>query len=1082
MRYRRGNFFLAFIIVIVLAISVAVPSVKDDTELLFNQGGMVNQYDQFQTDVDRAKHSFDDDGVPYLEIEGIGTERHPAWTGLYALEYLENEEMDKFWACVNWLTDNLEKQNGHYVWLYNFDNTYNDIYIKAPWYSAFGQALGIQALVAAYNESYEEKYITTAEKAAEILFVSIDESGLLYQKNGDIWFEEIPVPIENPSHILNGHMRTLLAIKQLFDVTGKSEYQIWFEKGMTTLEKWLPLYDTGYTLRYDLNPKRKELLFRFNNPFGFDLTDLAIDQISLFDPIHNQQIDLDVGSNVDSNGDKRIAGNDWGQIEELDGRSIRRLNPVTPATFDKELDGEFHSPGTYFYFNLPSEWTDNLRSEWYELVIKYKDEKPGNITIQQRAISPGPAFRDLREGDLLITGSGEWREWRIPLRNSDLGYWVGLSYAEKHSEYLTELAKYSHTLKQWDNKMKSYLTLATRFNAEKTELTTVQPLDLPRQTPMLDYYSLDSEGVLRQHQASEDNHFTSTGWDRKGDPGPPVYSPYIIAEQAFFGEIYSKSFLEPGMNMSYEELKEYYGVDPLKIKSAPAYKWITLNGKTISKDAKVWDFTFDNAYNDVVSKNPWQSAFGQNYIVKALFKAVNEGINYQDIDFKKLLKQALNAFTILIDDGGLAIRLNENSLFYEEVPNKTHVLNAHLVSTASFNKVNGLLQEVFITELFDKGINALKENLWLFDTGYWTRYDQNPKKEILFQIDQVAGEESIAIDKIYFENTATQSATIVDVGNIGDFDGVPRIAGIDWKATEVIDNTSVRRFNNGYQLRHEPLQGGSQHNVFFLAALPEQTFDDYFDVPVHRLVIRFKDTASGEYLIKAQSINQGNYLAFVPIRNGIIRTTGDDMWKEVEIIVLPQDMGWYMGVDYQVFHNEQIEELARQTKDWYFEQYAKKWEYYLKSFQENNKVIIEEKQDQKLINVSSTLKIIESSPTYPGFGIENGLDGKTDDNYVAFIEGDFPQYFSLGLEQVAQIKKIELIWESDENYATDYTIDFYDENGNLFYTESVNENLGNSHTINFDNSVESSKLVFTVNKTKGQQRILLRQIRVFVNR
>jgi hypothetical protein len=87
-----------------------------------------------QTDVDRAVHLLDRDGVPYLEIVGIGKQYHPAWVAIYALAYAGVETYDprlanlknaeKFSANVNWLERNLREQaNGLWVWEYGFDST-----------------------------------------------------------------------------------------------------------------------------------------------------------------------------------------------------------------------------------------------------------------------------------------------------------------------------------------------------------------------------------------------------------------------------------------------------------------------------------------------------------------------------------------------------------------------------------------------------------------------------------------------------------------------------------------------------------------------------------------------------------------------------------------------------------------------------------------------------------------------------------------------------------------------------------------------------------------------------------------------
>ena len=254
-----------------------------------------------QTDVDRAKHLVDDKGVPLLKIAGIGDQRHPAWVAIYALAYagvetydpklagLENAE--KFNACITWLERNLKQQpNGLWVWEYGFDSTYNDISIKAPWSSAFAQATGIQALLVAYKRSANNKYLALANKAAQSLFTPLAKGGFLFQSDGDIWFEEIPQPVDNPSHILNGHMRVLLALKELANASGEAATANWLKRGTDTLYRWLPRYDTGYWLRYDLNPQKKDLLFRFANPYGFPSHPLAIDKISLRDPVTKKEV------------------------------------------------------------------------------------------------------------------------------------------------------------------------------------------------------------------------------------------------------------------------------------------------------------------------------------------------------------------------------------------------------------------------------------------------------------------------------------------------------------------------------------------------------------------------------------------------------------------------------------------------------------------------------------------------------------------------------------------------------------------------------------------------------------------------
>ncbi|MCQ1529162.1 D-glucuronyl C5-epimerase family protein [Lutispora saccharofermentans] len=1073
---------IAFILISVILISITLAACSDANSVI--KGGIVkDDIAMNQTDVNNAEHSVDKNGVPILKIKGVGEVRHPGWVGMYALQYSGNEsfydkevdkDLTKFQACIKWLEENLEKNsNGDYVWLYKFDSTYNDVNIKAPWYSAFAQAVGIEALVAAYDTDKDIRHLEIAEKASKVLYRDINDGGLLFQKGNDIWFEEIPVPAENPTHVLNGHMRAVIALKKLAIASNNKIIDEWASKGAETLNRWLPKYDNGYWLRYDLNPKKNELLFRFTNPYGYKLADIPIDKITHRDPISGKEAILDVG-NSDPEGELRIAGNDWGQIEEIDGRTVRRLKPVVPVSVAEGNDGEMHSPYTYFYLKLPMEWTDNLREDWLELTIEYKDEIQGNLSVQMRSICEGTAFRDLRDGDLLLTGSGKWRQWKIPIRPSDLGFWTGSFYSDKHVLYLKELTKYYDELSAWYNISTAY------FNMNSIDLTKIKYVknnvqEVLKQTPSIPLFSLDKEGAVRQHLAGKRTKFINGMWDGKSECGEPGYSPYTIAIQAIEGSKYFSDnfFMDKSLlnNFSQNYRREYNWItneNVNTISNESAYNWLNKN-KVIIKDGYTWRFSFENAYNDVYQKPGWQSAFSQKYIIDA----------YMKINDKETVKKAAYAYKYPTSVGGISSLDKNNNIWFEEVPNNTHILNAHLTSLVTLNNVYEYLNDSIIGDVYEDGLKSLKKYLYTYDTGYWSKYDHNPKKEILFQIDWISGEKSPAIDTIELLNPQTNTATRVDVGSSNDFAGYPRISGSEWSSVENVDGKTARRFINGYKVNKEPIKNATRHNVYFFGVLPEQKFDDYFDVPSHKLLINYKDDVKGTFSIKAQSISEGNNLEFIPLRNAIVECVGDGKWKTAAITIRPQDLGWYMGSDYQKFHVDQLKLIADITKDWYFEQYTEKWEYYLSQYK-NKKPVIEESDSLKLIDISSQVKVINSSPMYDGFEIENSLDGNPNDDYTAGIEGILPQFFILEISNKKEIKEIELIWESESNYGVSYTIEITEKDDKVKYKEDIVNQNGQYQKIILPNNISGEKIKFIINKTNGQNRILLRQIKINV--
>lgn len=890
-----------------------------------------------QTQVETGEYQFVD-GISVLNIEGIGSVYHPAGIAAYALGCMgiENYSAEKpvpsdeeAKNCIDWLKENAVEISTDVVgWPYTFSSTYNDVSIQAPWYSAYGQACGIEALVGWYEKTGDEESLNLARKSAEILFVPISEGGLLFTSGEDIWFEEIPTKDQEPSHILNGHMRACIALHRLYEVTQDETVLVWYEKGVATLERWLPLYDNGYWLRYDLNPKKSGLLFRFNNPYEEALVPLCIDEIRLTDPLTGESVQIDAGASGDmdpSNG-CYIAGLDWQVESQVDARTVRQLLSVTP---EDDTNASSAKPNSYFYLDLPSEWTSNLRTDWFELTIVYKDEQQGHMAVEMRSIAPDEEFVSLRDGELLLTGSGEWREWTIPLRCTDLGWPVGNLYAEKHVQYLDVLKQYTPSLSAWADVAHGYYNIANmklspEEKLEKVQLVEAVAEELPEQTPMMPFLSVDENGVVRQHMASYETNLVNGLYDvnHPSPVGAPVYSPFVIAQQAIYGASYFCNDME---------IEEYLEMDPFwseyqwinaenaydLVQKEPAYQWLRENSVSVY-DSYVWQFQSSNAYNDVFQKAGWQSSFWQRYIIDA----------FSMIEDLEMVKKAAYAYDYKTKDGGLSTISKDGSLWFEEVPNNTHILNAHIASLVGLFQANELCKDQRIASLYQQGVQALRNNLYRFDTGYWTKYDMNPQKSILFELSWDGTDDSPMIDTISLYDPVENAATQLNIGDGADYDGVSYIAGLRWKAEQAVDGCMVRTFS-----AYSSEDAANGVAAYLHLSLPQTDTEDLFDTPDRLILIRYKDTSSGTLQVLRQSIAEGNVLEMVPLQNAIIHCTGDGEWKTAVIPLRAQDLGWYMGPDYQAYHIEQLAILAEQTGDWYFRQTVQRWEFYLEAQQ-----------------------------------------------------------------------------------------------------------------------------------------------------
>lgn len=609
---------------------------------------------------------------------------------------------------------------------------------------------------------------------------------------------------------------------------------------------------------------------------------------------------------------------------QVDGRTVRQLLSVTP---EDDTNASSAKPNSYFYLDLPSEWTSNLRTDWFELTIVYKDEQQGHMAVEMRSIAPDEEFVSLRDGELLLTGSGEWREWTIPLRCTDLGWPVGNLYAEKHVQYLDVLKQYTPSLSAWADVAHGYYNIANmklspEEQLEKAQLVEAVAEELPEQTPMMPFLSIDENGVVRQHIASRETNLINGEYDidHPSPVGGPVYSPFVIAQQAIYGASYFCNDME---------IEEYLEMDPFwseyqwinaenaydLVQKEPAYQWFRENSVSVY-DSYVWQFQSSNAYNDVFQKAGWQSSFCQRYIIDA----------FSMIEDLEMVKKAAYAYGYKTKDGGLSTISKDGSLWFEEVPNNTHILNAHIASLVGLFQANELCKDQRIASLYQQGVQALRNNLYRFDTGYWTKYDMNPQKNILFELSWDGTDDSPMIDTICLYDPVEDAATQLNIGDGADYDGVSYIAGLRWNAEQAVDGCMVRTFS-----AYSSEDAANGVAAYLHLSLPQTDTEDLFDTPDRLILIRYKDTSSGTLQVLRQSIAEGNVLEMVPLQNAIIHCTGDGEWKTAVIPLRAQDLGWYMGPDYQAYHIEQLAILAEQTDDWYFRQTVQRWGSILRS-------------------------------------------------------------------------------------------------------------------------------------------------------
>lgn len=164
--------------------------------------------------------------------------------------FKNDEDLKILLAQADWFGDNL---NEHGCWQFTNDTSLgNGKVVKAPWCSGMGQGLAFSALVAAYRETGEQKYIDVAMQGLGPFDYDNPFTVVSYLEDGSTMYEEVGTK-EYPISILNGFIFALVGLKDLADVTKDPYVTKLYKDGMATLEKNLHLYEVGNWSLYSLD-------------------------------------------------------------------------------------------------------------------------------------------------------------------------------------------------------------------------------------------------------------------------------------------------------------------------------------------------------------------------------------------------------------------------------------------------------------------------------------------------------------------------------------------------------------------------------------------------------------------------------------------------------------------------------------------------------------------------------------------------------------------------------------------------------------------------------------------------------------
>ena len=161
--------------------------------------------------------------------------------------------------------------------------------LKSGWYSAMAQGQAISLLTRLYKHTGDHQYLSCAKKALNLFDVDSEDNGIRTQfMDKYVWFEEYPtIP---STYVLNGFIYSLFGLYDL-KMTCNDTYcakagQL-YSQGLDSLEKMLPLFDSGFGSLYDL---RHLGLSSAPNRARWDYHSTHINQLLFLNTIENKVI------------------------------------------------------------------------------------------------------------------------------------------------------------------------------------------------------------------------------------------------------------------------------------------------------------------------------------------------------------------------------------------------------------------------------------------------------------------------------------------------------------------------------------------------------------------------------------------------------------------------------------------------------------------------------------------------------------------------------------------------------------------------------------------------------------------------
>ncbi len=343
--------------------------------------------------------------------------------------------------------------------IYNFEYIYNEHIVKPPFGSAIAQYAWLRALSLLYDNTKDEKYFEMLIRALNAFRVPVEYGGLLYEfDDGDIWFEEMPVP--NPTHILNGHLAATSEIYKTAQKYGLEEFAELAVKGIRSAEKRLDIFDLDEWSRYDMAWKLYENMFKVEfeaDVKGIDESQaLAISNIETYRKKEGKRLSFNTADADAFQGALRLAGMGWSNVDNINGELGRWLIPPKYNYADYQNKFWENDIQTLMFLEFPDSSLPYEKEGDFGLKFRYFAKYPGELTISLRDNSHGEDYKYNKSISFTLKNTGKWEDISFDIDRKFFSGYVGPRYHAVHINMLNSVDNLINSNKFEDKSIKFY--------------------------------------------------------------------------------------------------------------------------------------------------------------------------------------------------------------------------------------------------------------------------------------------------------------------------------------------------------------------------------------------------------------------------------------------------------------------------------------------------------------------------------------------------------------------------------------------------------------------------------------------------